>query len=110
MDELFVAEIGKRILKVRTQLKLSQEELAERANTSKQTVSTAENGKNELRSSSIIKLSDALGVSADYLLKGVPSDSDLVLLDKRIGKLDKEQYEFLSALIDNFLGFVGIVD
>ena len=110
MDEKNFAEMGKRILKARTQLKLSQEEFAERTNTSKQTVSAVENGKNEMLAHNIIKFSDVLGLSTDYMLKGLPSDSDLVLLDKKIQKLNKEQYGFLLATINNFLDLCGIPD
>ena len=103
MEENTVIEMGKRIYNIRTKLKLTQEEAAEKANTTKQTLSAAEKGKNELRASNIVRYADALGVSTDYLLKGLPSDSDLVFLDKRIKTLNKEQYDFLSKVINNFI-------
>jgi len=103
MEENTVIEMGKRIYTLRTMLKLTQEEAAERANTTKQTLSLVEKGKNELRAGNIVRYADALGVSTDYLLKGLPSSSDLVLLDKRIATLNKDQYDFLSNIINKFI-------
>ena len=103
MDEQFVSEMGKRIFELRKQLRWTQEEMAEKSDTTKQTISMAENGKQELRASYIVKIADALGVSTDYLLKGVKTDSDHMLLDQRIRTLDNDKYNFLSDLIMKFI-------
>ena len=62
MEDFWVL-IGKRIFEKRKSLRLSQEELAERAETSTQTVSMAERGKRELSAHTVVKLADALGMS-----------------------------------------------
>lgn len=55
MSEL-LNQIGTRILERRKQLRLTQEELAERAEITAQTVSYAELGKKALRPENIIKI------------------------------------------------------
>ena len=103
MDEQFIIEMGKRIYSMRKELRLTQEEMAERAETTKQTISLAEKGKQELRAGYVVKIADALGVSTDYLLKGTRSDADHMKLDQRIRGLNNDQYDFLSDLIKKFI-------
>lgn len=69
MDDL-LQQIGKRILTRRKQLRLTQEELAELAGITPQTVSSAELGKKALRPENIIRICSALKISTDYLLLG----------------------------------------
>ena len=69
MDDL-LTQIGQRIRKHREKSRLSQEQLAERADVSSQTISTAETGKKRLRVENIIKICEALEISPDYLLLG----------------------------------------
>ena len=103
MEDNFISGMGKRIYELRKQLRLSQEELAERAGTTKQTISLAEKGKQELRAGNVSKVADALGVSADYLLKGTRIDSEHMLLDKRIRNLDEDHYNFLADVINKYI-------
>ena len=103
MDEQIIIEMGKRIYSMRKELRLTQEEMAERADTTKQTISLAEKGKQELRAGYVVKIADALGVSTDYLLKGTRSDADHMTLDRRIRGLNNDQYDFLSDLIKKFI-------
>lgn len=69
MDEL-LHQMGERIISRRKQLRLTQEELAEAAGVTPQTISTAELGKKALRPANIIKICSALDISPDYLLLG----------------------------------------
>lgn len=80
----FYNEMGDRIIKRRKQLGLSQEELAARADVSPQMVSTAERGSKSILSENLLKLSIALGVSADYLLTGEINDADANILAQKI--------------------------
>jgi len=63
-------EIGKQIKKYRSEMEVSQEELAERIFVSRQTVSNWENEKNYPDLKSLLLLSSLLGVSLDILVKG----------------------------------------
>ncbi len=69
MDNL-LAQMGSRILKRRKQLRMTQEELAEKAGVMPQTISTAELGKKALRPENIVRICTALDISTDYLLMG----------------------------------------
>lgn len=80
----FCNEMGDRIIKRRKQLGLSQEELAARADVSPQMVSTAERGSKSILSENLLKLSIALGVSADYMLTGEINDADANILAQKI--------------------------
>jgi transcriptional regulator with XRE-family HTH domain len=103
MENSFLSKMGKRIYELRKQLKLSQEELAERAETTKQTVSLAEKGKQELRAGNVAKIAAALGVSTDYLLKGIGTEAEHTELDKRIRSLNSDQYAYISDVINKFV-------
>ena len=73
MDNL-LAQMGSRILKRRKQLRMTQEELAEKAGVMPQTISTAELGKKALRPENIVRICTALDISTDYLLMGKISE------------------------------------
>ena len=99
----FISGMGKRIYELRKHLRLSQEELAARANTTKQTISLAEKGKQDLRAGNAAKIAEAPGVSTDYLLKGTRIESDDMTLDKRIRTLNNDQYAFIADTINKFV-------
>jgi len=103
METNFISSMGKRIYELRKELRLSQEELAERADTTKQTISLAEKGKQELRAGNVAKIAEALGVSTDYLLRGIRIDSDHMVLDRRIRGLNNDRYDFLADTINRFV-------
>ena len=102
MDDL-LKQIGNRILHRRKQLRMTQEELSEKAGITPQTVSSAELGKKALRPENIIRVCSALDISTDYLLLGEVNASDHWTLISRISNLHPAQYEdiinsFISAL------------
>ncbi|WP_283704227.1 helix-turn-helix domain-containing protein [Clostridium perfringens] len=63
-------EIGKQIKKYRTEMKFSQDELAEKIFVSRQTISNWENNKNYPDVKSLLLLSSLFNVSLDILIKG----------------------------------------
>jgi len=103
MGEAFLTEMGARILERRKALRLSQEELAERADISKQTVSRAENAQRELGARNLFKIAKALEVSPDYLLTGEYSESDALLLSQRAANLTPHQFTYLEDFIRKFI-------
>lgn len=105
MDNL-LNEIGKRILERRKQLRLTQEELAERANITPQTVSSAELGKKALRPENIIKIYAALNVSTDYLLRGIIAAEDYSDLIQKYTQLSPNQYRHLEDIVNSFISAV----
>ncbi len=98
----FYIEMGKRIVARRKQLKISQEELAEQTGLSTQAVSTAERGTKALRPENLLKISRALGVSADYLLSGETTEYNLSFFTvaEKLKTLSDEQVKAVLALID----------
>lgn len=62
--------LGENIRNLRKKNKISQEELAEKLNVSRQSISLWENDQTQPTIENIISLADVFGVSTDYLLKG----------------------------------------
>ena len=101
--ELCLQEIGKRITERRKKLGLTQEALAEKGEVTTQFVSYAESGKRAMRPENLLKISSALGVSADYLLTGDVIDKDLLLLSEKLRKLTPSQIRTVESIIDECL-------
>ena len=105
MDKL-VQEMGKRISARRKELRLTQEELAEKAGLTSQTISTAETGSKALRPENIARLCEALDTSADFLLFGKISDMDLGMMMKNISDLPPAQYRYMESIVNSFIAAV----
>ena len=83
--------------------KMTQEALAELADVSYQTISSAELGKKALRPENIIKISQALQVSTDYLLTGNRNTSDYITLDSKLATVDSAKYDRIMRVVDIML-------
>ena len=81
--ELYLGEVGKRIMERRRKLGLTQEALAEMSDLTTQFVSYAESGKRGIRPENLMKIASALGVSTDYILTGDIIDKDKLLLSEK---------------------------
>lgn len=95
-------EMGRRLTARRRQLRLTQEEVADRADITTKTVSTAETGRKALRPENIVKLCDVLGISADYLLHGRISERDISFLPEKVSRLTPEQYRHLEDIVNSY--------
>lgn len=82
---------------------MTQEELAEKAGITPQTVSSAELGKKALRPENIIRISSALGISTDYLLLGEINTYDHSVLVSKVSKLSPTNYRHLEDIINSFI-------
>jgi transcriptional regulator with XRE-family HTH domain len=105
MDDL-LEQMGKRLVARRKQLRLTQEDVAERADVTPQTISTAETGRKALRPENIIKVCTALDISPDYLLLGSISQDDVSILSQKVAKLTPAQYRHLEDIIDSYIAAV----
>lgn len=85
--------VGERINRLRREMNMSQAELAQRAGLKAPAISQYESEQRSPSFESLLKLSSALGVPSDYLLKG----EEPVALDNR---------DSLSALINHIAGLL----
>ena len=99
-NELLLQQIGKRIIERRKKLGLTQEALAEKGDMTAQFVSYAESGKRAMRPENLLKISSALGVSADYILTGEIVDKDYLLLSDKMRKLTPSQLRLIENIVD----------
>ena len=99
-NENWLLVIGQQITDRRKKFGWTQEELAERGDLTPQFVSYAESGKRAMRLENLLKISSALGVSADYLLTGEIIDKDLLLLSNKLQKLSASQLRIIENIVD----------
>lgn len=100
METLHI-EMGQRISKLRNEKRMTQEELATITGLSTQTISTAENGRKALRPENIVKLSQALGVTTDYLLTGkADPQPDYTILNQKLVGVDSKMYARIMRMIE----------
>lgn len=105
MNDLLI-EMGKRIHDRRKQMNLTQEALAEKANVTPQTISTAELGQKAMRPETIIGVCDALGISTDYLLRGIVTQPDNTALTEKFSGLSPSQYRHMEDIINSYIAAV----
>lgn len=86
-------ELYQQIKKYRTQLSLSQEELAEKIYVTRQTISNWENNKNYPDIHSLLLLSSLFGISLDQLIKG-----DIKIMKEEINKADLKKFNRDGAI------------
>lgn len=99
-EELFLQQIGRRIMEHRKKLGLTQEALAEKGDVTTQFVSYAEAGKRAMRPENLLKIASALDVSADYILTGDIIDKDHLLPSEKMRKLTPSQLRIIENIID----------
>ena len=98
--DLFLQQMGNRIIERRKKLGLTQEALAEKGDMTTQFVSYAESGKRAMRPENLMKVCTALEVSADYLLTGDIVDKDLLILSDKLCQLSSPQLRIIENIID----------
>ena len=93
-------EIGVRIAERRKELKLTQEQTAERMNVSIQMISNIERGNKAIKIDNLLKLCDILKTSTDYILTGKRTDSDFNNLADKLSQLTASDYQMIEMLVD----------
>ena len=68
-EEAALSEFGKKVQHVRNEQKISQEKLAELSELDRTYISSVERGQRNISILNIIKIADALGVTASSLLE-----------------------------------------
>ncbi len=111
-------EIGNQIKKYRSELNLTQEQLAEKVYVSRQTVSNWETGKNYPDIHSLLMLSNLFNISLDELIKG-----DVEIMKKEINQEEIRKFNSISNVFSilfilcivtpiplvKFLDWIGLV-
>lgn len=101
-DKQFLIDMGLRIYKRRKELKLTQEQLAEKMGVSLQTVSCIELGKKAIRPENLSNLCRILDITADYILNGIRSESQLSGVNKKLSELNENDLKIIETLIERF--------
>lgn len=99
VNEMDLVEVGQRIQSRRRQMGLTQEQLADKMNVSKQMASNLEWGNKAIRIDNLGALSRTLNVSTDYILTGKETTDDLQALTARIASLSEKDRKMLEILI-----------
>ena len=92
-------EIGKQIRKYRTELKLSQDDLADKVYVTRQTISNWENDRNYPDVRSLVLLSNVFGVSLDILIKGDLEQMKELINEEDIRKFKREIRVYAVMLV-----------
>ena len=92
-------EIGKQIRKYRTELKLSQDDLADKVYVTRQTISNWENDRNYPDIRSLVLLCNVFGISLDILVKGDLEQMKDEIKAEDIRKFKRESWVYAVMLI-----------
>ena len=106
-------EVGTQIKKYRSNMGISQEELAEKVYVSRQTVSNWETGKNYPDIHSVLLLSSVFNVSLDQLIKGDVEIMKKEIRETEIKKLNKYAgiyAVFLVLTVISLVPFIAFMD
>ena len=102
-------EVGAQIKKYRSNMGISQEELAEKVYVSRQTVSNWETGKNYPDIHSVLLLSSVFNVSLDQLIKGDVEIMKKEIKETEIKKLNKYGGIYAVSLILAVISLVPFI-
>jgi transcriptional regulator with XRE-family HTH domain len=95
--------IADKIKNARTIKKLTQEQVAEDLNVSRQTISNWENGKSLPDIVSIIRMSELYDLSLDELLKGDATLLNKIERDMKVAKAENNVIKFVRKRSDTYL-------
>ena len=106
-NDPLAGQIGMRIYKERKELGLTQEELADRSGLSQSFLTCIERGEKGLGFDSIIRISQALGTSTDYLLMVVMPKKESNYIISLFELMNEEQRLRAIEILKNILLFSG---
>lgn len=100
MTSAELQEIGLRIATRRKELGFTQEKVADLMDVSIQMVSNLERGNKAIKIDNLIKISEILGISTDYILTGKHSTGDYHSTLKKLSHLTEDNFDMIDMLID----------
>ncbi|MEW6606906.1 MAG: helix-turn-helix transcriptional regulator [bacterium] len=98
--------IGIRVRQIRKELRLTQEQLAEKADMDYRSIGAIERGERNLTLESISKVANALDVSIDYLLLSqIPKDNKIItqkdlLMEQILSILKNKDIKYLESFLE----------
>lgn len=101
-------QVGKKIRDQRKKLKYSREKLAELTNLSTNFLGQIERGERNFSTETMVKLSETLNISIDYLLKKTALENDadrfelILLIDRFDAKQIKIMLDLAKSLQENY--------
>ena len=99
-SDAFLIDMGIRIAQRRKELRLTQEQLAEKMGVSLQTVSCIELGKKAIRPENLANLCTCLQISADYVLYGKRNQLQMDDTISKLSALKPEAYHVVQSMIE----------
>lgn len=96
----FLISMGKRMKQQRKAKKITQYQLAGLMDVTPQMISSAELGQKAIRPENLAKMAKILDVSADYLLTGEFSDTDIRRLRDKLSVFGYEQLQQVEQILD----------
>lgn len=100
--ELNYIEVGKRIRQARKNIGISQQSLAECSKLEPSTISHIERGATKLSLPTLVKIANALGVSADAILCGSIIKANYIFkneINKQLEDCSEQEIQFISQTI-----------
>ena len=98
--DTFLINMGVRIAQQRKELKLTQEQLAEKMGVSLQTIYCIELGKKAVRPENLANLCSYLNISSDYILYGKRDSQQMTDVITKLSNLKPEEYQAVQTLIE----------
>ena len=100
-DNTLLIEMGKRISDRRRELGLTQVQVAEQVGLSLQSISCIELGKKAVRPENLLNICRVLGTTSDYILTGEKTEKQLMGLQRKIAKLNEDDYQLIETIIEH---------
>ena len=101
-------QMGARIRAQREYLGITREGLCDYVNISPQFLSEIERGIKGVSAETLYKLCNGLGISADYILMGKDSITDVSMILKLLSTLDKKYIPLAEDLLKTFFKTVSL--
>ena len=99
-DKRFLLDMGMRIAQRRKDLRMTQEQLAEKMGLSLQSISCVELGKKAIRPENLANLCIHLDVTSDYILYGKRNREQMQDVISKISALSPEAYAAVQHIIN----------
>ncbi len=100
-------DIGHRIQQSREKTGLTQEQLAEQINRTTQFISSIERGISGISIETILNICTILGVSTEWILRGLESTPSTDYIAAKLSVLSDEQLNTVNSIIDDILSLIN---